>query len=213
MPALLNPARPQALAWPSPVQGALQALLGCLESLALDARERQRISGQGTPPRLERQDLEGFLTDLDSACLEALRQDPDRAGSIARLLSCFPLLRAMGRHCLSLAWKGHRLEFMLPPFLLGPLDALAVESSAMALRAIEAFREGKAGLAQAVVDQDDWVDGVHHQMRARAVQLLMRDPSQALPTQALLDLAKHWEGLADSAVQLSLHQLPRTPRT
>lgn len=188
---------------PAPLRTSLAALLGCLETLAQEARAQQRRALPLATPSLERKDLERLLQDLDAACLEQLEADPEMAEPVARLLASFPLLRDLGQHCLSLIWKAHQLEILLPPFLIGPLEALAVESSAMTLRALEALREGNEALAAAVVDQDDWVDGVHHQMRSRAIQLLLRDPSQALPTQALLDLAKHWEGLADSAVRLA----------
>lgn len=203
MLTLLSPSRQTVADYRAPLREALHALLGSLEALAVEARERHRWGFHHETPQMERGDLDHQLRGLDAACLAQLAADPTTAESVARLLGSFPLLRAMGRHCLSLIWKAHRLELLLPPFLVGPLDALAVESSAMALRAVEALREGNGSLAAAVVDQDDWVDGVHHQMRVRAIQLLMRDPSQAMPTQALLDLAKHWEGLADSAVRLA----------
>lgn len=209
MSPVLSPSRP-ALHWGEPVLQALHPLLACLEDLALEARERQRPGAVTEAPRLQREDLDRLLVEVDAACVAAIARDPGQAEALGPLLRGLPLLRDLGRHCLSLIWKGHRLEFMLPPFLVGPLEALAIESSAMALRVIEAIRRNTPALADAVVDQDDWVDGVHHQMRSRAVQVLLRDPAQALPVQSLLDLAKHWEGLADASVRLARRLPPRS---
>lgn len=185
---------------------SLDQLLSFLQDLATQARNRQQPNLDPNIKPLGRGALVDHLVDLDQRCVAALAQDdlsPEERRWLIDVLSLTPCFREIGQYCLSLAWKAHRLEFLLPTFLLGPLDGLAVECSGMTFRALDAFRLGDAELAQAVVEQDEWVDGIYHRLRSKALQRLFQDPSQAMPTQALVDLAKHWEMLSDAAVELA----------
>lgn len=198
---------------------SLDRLLGFLQALAAQARNRQQPDLDPAFKPLGRGALVDHLIDLDQCCIAALAQDdlsPEERRWVIDVLSLTPCFREIGQYCLSLAWKAHRLEFLLPAFLLGPLDGLAVECSGMTFRALDAFRLGDAELAQAVVEQDEWVDGIYHRLRSKALQRLFQDPSQAMPTQALVDLAKHWEMLSDAAVELAERTLriyPAMPRS
>lgn len=189
---------------------SLDQLLTFLQALASQARNRQQPNLDPADTPLGRGALTDRLVALDQCCLTALAQGdlgPEERRWIADVLSLIPCFREIGQYCLSLAWKAHRLEFLLPAFLLGPLDGLAVECSGMTFRALDAFRLGDAELAQAVVEQDPWVDTIYHRLRSKALQRLFQDPSQAMPTQALVDLAKHWEMLSDAAVELAQRTL------
>jgi len=73
----------------------------------------------------------------------------------------------------------------------------------MVKRAMDAFVNGDAALAQAVIEDDDRVDDLYVQVSKDMLQIMLSDPSAIERASHLIILVKNWERIADQATNIA----------
>ena len=86
-----------------------------------------------------------------------------------------------------------------------PVDIprMAATAAGMVRRALEAFIEGKAELAEAILKMDDIVDGMNDEIYIVLVKKMHEDPSVVEQSLDLLLIARNLERVADHATNIA----------
>lgn len=143
---------------------------------------------------------------LDQACIDLLALRAPFASDlrlIASTLKIVPELERIGDHCTNIARRALILNPM-PPLELGDsLRRLGEETLSMVRRAVDAFVNGDAELAQAVIMADDSVDGLYVGINRELLRLMLADPLTIERASHLIIVIKNWERIADQATNIA----------
>ena len=104
---------------------------------------------------------------LDQVCIDLLALRAPFASDlrlIASTLKLVPELERIGDHCCNIARRAMILNLQPPVFLGDSLKRLGAETNSMVCRAVDAFLNGNAELARAVIRDDDRVDTLYVQI-------------------------------------------------
>jgi phosphate transport system protein len=91
-------------------------------------------------------------------------------------------------------------EPLIKPLL--DIPHMAVKTRAMLHKALEAFAERDAGMAQAIPDEDDEVDSLYNQVYRELVTYILEDPSVIERANYLLWVAHNLERSADRVTNI-----------
>ncbi len=94
-----------------------------------------------------------------------------------------------------------RAEELYRPLVDIPL--LSQRSRSMFRDALQAFVHQDLELVDKVINDDDAVDNLYHQMRTQLTELMQRDPSRSLLAMNVLFAAKYLERVSDHVVNIA----------
>jgi phosphate transport system protein len=143
---------------------------------------------------------------LDQACLELLALRAPCASDlrlIASTLKLVPGLERMADHCCNIARRALILNTQ-PPVLAGDaLMRMGAQTDAMVCRSVDAFLNGDAVLARAVILDDRRVDALYLEIFADLLQGMRADPLCIERSGHLIIVIKNWERIADLATNMA----------
>jgi len=143
---------------------------------------------------------------LDQACIDLLALRAPFASDLrllASTLKIVPELERIGDHCTNIA---RRVKFIssFPHILTAQqIEELGEATHSMVKRAVDAFVNGDAELAKAVIADDDRVDELYVQVSKDMLQIMLNDPSAIERASHLIILVKNWERIADQATNIA----------
>ena len=143
---------------------------------------------------------------LDQACIDLLALRAPFASDlrlIASTLKIVPELERIGDHCTNIARRALILNAM-PPLALGDaLRHIGEETQSMVRRAVDAFVNGDADLARAVIQDDDKVDSLYVGINRELLRVMLADPLTIERASHLIIVIKNWERIADQATNIA----------
>lgn len=155
--------------------------------------------------RLDRRVDEDELK-LDQMCIDLLALRAPFASDlrlIASTLKIVPELERVGDHCCNIARRALTLNSQ-PPVLAGDsLVRLGQATQAMLRRAVDAFVNGDADEARAVIAADDEVDTLYRQIYSDLLRGMLADPLCIERSSHLIIVIKNWERIADQATNIA----------
>ena len=143
---------------------------------------------------------------LDQACIDLLALRAPFASDlrlIASTLKIVPELERIGDHCTNIARRALILNPMPPLDLGDALQRLGEETLSMVRRAVDAFVNGDADMARAVIRDDDSVDGLYVHINRELLRLMLADPLAIERASHLIIVIKNWERIADQATNIA----------
>jgi phosphate transport system protein len=143
---------------------------------------------------------------LDQACIDLLALRAPFASDlrlIASALKIVPELERVGDHCCNIARRALILNLQ-PPALAGDgLERLGEATQSMLHRAVDAFLNGDAGLARAVIRDDEQVNAIYRQIYRDLLRGMLADPLCIERSSHLIIVIKNWERIADQASNIA----------
>lgn len=143
---------------------------------------------------------------LDQACIDLLALRNPIASDlrlIASTLKIVPELERIGDHCCNIA-RRYRILAPQPTVLPGDgLERIGAETRSMVRRAVDAFVNGDATLARAVIDDDDSVDALYQGLYKDLLRVMLSDPLSIERASHLIIVIKNWERIADQATNIA----------
>jgi phosphate transport system protein len=143
---------------------------------------------------------------LDQSCIDLLALRAPFASDlrlIASTLKIVPELERIGDHCSNIARRALFLNPQ-PPVLQGDsLQRLGFETQSMVRQAVDAFVNGDAALARAVIQADDQVDAIYLQIFRELQEGMLADPLTIERATHLIIVIKNWERIADQATNIA----------
>jgi phosphate transport system protein len=143
---------------------------------------------------------------LDQACIDLLALRAPFASDlrlIASTLKIVPELERIGDHCCNIARRALVLNLQ-PPVLKGDyLQRLGSDTHSMVRRAVDAFVNGDAAQARAVIQDDDQVDALYMQIYSELLRGMLADPLCIERSSHLIIVIKNWERIADQASNIA----------
>lgn len=143
---------------------------------------------------------------LDQACIDLLALRAPIATDlriVASALKIVPELERIGDHCCNICRRARLLNAQ-PPILNGDLlERLGAETHGMVKRAVDAFVEGDAAAARAVIADDDRVDALYLQIFGELLRLMLATPLCIERAGHLILVIKNWERIADEATNIA----------
>jgi phosphate transport system protein len=143
---------------------------------------------------------------LDQACIDLLALRAPFASDlrlIASTLKIVPELERIGDHCTNIARRALILNNMPPLDLGDTLRRIGEETLSMVRRAVDAFVNGDAELARAVIDSDDSVDELYVGINRELLRQMLSDPLTIERASHLIIVIKNWERIADQATNIA----------
>ncbi len=143
---------------------------------------------------------------LDQACIDLLALRAPFASDlrlIASTLKIVPELERIGDHCTNIARRSLILN-PLPLLDMGDsLRRLGEETLSMVRRAVDAFVNGDADMARAVIQDDDSVDSLYVAINRDLLRIMLNDPLSIERASHLIIVLKNWERIADQATNIA----------
>jgi phosphate transport system protein len=143
---------------------------------------------------------------LDQSCLELLALRAPCASDlrlIASTLKLVPELERIGDHCCNIARRALILNTQ-PPVLAGDaLKRMGSATDSMVCRSVDAFLNGDAALARAVIGDDIQVDALYQQLFNELLRGMLADPLCIERSTHLIIVIKNWERIADQATNIA----------
>ncbi|HEV2912938.1 MAG TPA: phosphate signaling complex protein PhoU [Pyrinomonadaceae bacterium] len=144
--------------------------------------------------------IDRLEVEIDRLCVDtiALRQPAARdlrfVISVAKIT---PLLERIADHACNIARVAIDLndEPQLKPYV--DLPRMAEHASGMLRAALDAFTEGDAVAARAVIEKDDVIDDLYDHIFHDLINLMVSDPATTTRAARLLFVAKHIERIGD----------------
>jgi len=143
---------------------------------------------------------------MDQACIDLLALRAPFASDlrlIASALKIVPELERVGDHCCNIARRALTLNLQ-PPVLPGDgLERLGEETQSMIQRAVDAFLNGDAAMARAVIKDDEKVNAIYRQIYSDLLRGMLADPLCIERSSHLIIVIKNWERIADQATNIA----------
>jgi phosphate transport system protein len=143
---------------------------------------------------------------LDQACIDLLALRAPFASDlrlIASTLKIVPELERIGDHCCNIARRALILNLQQPVLKGDYLQRLGGDTHSMVRRAVDAFVNGDAALARAVIKDDDQVDALYVQIYSELLRGMLADPLCIERSSHLIIVIKNWERIADQATNIA----------
>jgi len=187
---------------------SLLAMAGQVEEMILLTHNSLMERNDGDARRVNDLDkgVDELELRLDQACIDLLALRAPFASDlrlIASTLKIVPELERIGDHCTNIARRALILNPLLPLELGDSLRRLGEETLSMVRRAVDAFVNGDAELARAVIASDDSVDALYVQINRELLRLMLADPLTIERASHLIIVIKNWERIADQATNIA----------
>jgi phosphate transport system protein len=176
-----------------------------LISLAMRAfAERDRTLARSTMA-LDDQ-VDGLELHIDELCLKVLARRQPVASDLRFVTTTLKLvtdLERIGDLGVNICERVVELEAAPPSSMSEPIQRIAVAAHGMLRDALDAFVEGDARKAQAVVERDRIVDAYYAQLFPELVSYMMAAPENVSWATRLQSIGKCLERIADHATNLA----------
>lgn len=187
---------------------SLLAMAGQVEEMILLTHNSLMERNDGDARRVNDLDkgVDELELRLDQACIDLLALRAPFASDlrlIASTLKIVPELERIGDHCTNIARRALILNPLLPLDLGDSLRRLGEETLSMVRRAVDAFVNGDAELAKAVIASDDSVDALYVGINRELLRLMLADPMTIERASHLIIVIKNWERIADQATNIA----------
>lgn len=187
---------------------SLLAMAGQVEEMILLTHNSLMERNDGDARRVNDLDkgVDELELRLDQACIDLLALRAPFASDlrlIASTLKIVPELERIGDHCTNIARRALILNPLLPLDLGDSLRRIGEETLSMVRRAVDAFVNGDAELAKAVIDSDDSVDALYVGINRELLRLMLADPMTIERASHLIIVIKNWERIADQATNIA----------
>jgi phosphate transport system protein len=143
---------------------------------------------------------------LDQACIDLLALRAPFASDlrlIASTLKIVPELERVGDHCCNIARRALILNLQ-PPVLAGDgVQQLGLATQEMLRRAVDAFVNGDAAMARAVIAGDEEINTLYRQIYSDLLRGMLADPLCIERSSHLIIVIKNWERIADQATNIA----------
>lgn len=187
---------------------SLLAMAGMVEEMVELSRQAFSERSEAKADRIIEIDhkVDELELSLDHACVDLLALRAPFASDLrllASTLKIVPGLERIGDHCTNIA---RRVKFICayPHILTAPqVEKLGEATQSMVKRAMDAFINGDAALAKAVIDDDDSVDELYAQTSKDLIQIMLNDPAAIERASHMIILVKNWERMADQATNIA----------
>jgi len=143
---------------------------------------------------------------LDQVCIDLLALRAPFASDLrllASTLKIVPELERIGDHCCNIARRALILNVQPPVPLGDALTQLGNATHSMVRRAVDAFLNGDAALAQQVIEADDEVDALYVDLFRELLRGMLADPLCIERSTHLIIVIKNWERIADQATNIA----------
>ncbi len=187
---------------------SLLAMAGQVEemiSLTQDALVRRNTEAADRVLALDKE-VDEWELKLDQACIDLLGLRAPFASDLrllASTLKIVPELERIGDHCCNIAWRA-KLLAVQPAVLTGDeLERISVNTATMVRNAVDAFVNGNAVEARAVIAADDAVDSDYVHTYKELLRAMLADPLTIERSSHLLMINKNWERIADQATNIA----------
>ena len=146
--------------------------------------------------------------DIESLCLKLLLQQQPVARDLRQISSALKMITDMeriGDHAADISEIIVTLLRRNEPYIkhLDYIQNMAKETSVMLVGSVDAFVNRNQLQAAAVIEKDDVVDELFHQVQTELVQLIHDDPNCGEQATDLLMIAKYFERIGDHATNIS----------
>jgi phosphate transport system protein len=187
---------------------SLLAMAGQVEEMITLTQEAflERSDAKAERVKALDQDVDALELRLDQACIDLLALRAPFASDlrlIASTLKIVPELERIGDHCCNIARRALILNPQAPVLRSDLLQRLGEETHSMVRRAVDAFVNGDAELAKAVIEDDDRVDALYMEIYMELLKLMMADPIHIERSSHLIIVIKNWERIADQATNIA----------
>jgi len=144
--------------------------------------------------------IDQLEVEIDRLCIDtiALRQPAARdLRFVISVVKITPLLERIADHACNIARAAIDLndEPQLKSFI--ELPRMAQQASNMLRAALDAFTQGNAAAARAVIEKDDEIDDLYDRIFHDLINLMVSDPTTTTRGARLLFVAKHIERIGD----------------
>lgn len=187
---------------------SLLAMAGQVESMIALTQEafQERSNAKAEQVKALDKGVDELELQLDQACIDLLALRAPFASDlrfIASTLKIVTELERIGDHCCNIARRALILNPQ-PPALGGELlQKLGEETLSMVNRAMDAFVNGDAALARAVIQDDDKVNALYLEIFRELLKLMLADPLCIERSTHLIIVIKNWERIADQATNIA----------
>jgi phosphate transport system protein len=200
---------------PRPFDAELRDLKFGLLAMAGQVEEMLQLTQQALSERSSHKAEKVSLLDtrvdeaelkLDQACIDLLALRAPFASDlrlIASSLKLVPELERIGDHCCNIARRALVLNPQVPVLPGDDLQQLGAMTQSMVHRAMDAFINGDAELARAVILDDDQVDTLYLHIYTELLRKMLADPLCIERSSHLIIVIKNWERIADVATNIA----------
>ncbi len=144
--------------------------------------------------------IDNLEVEIDRLCVDtiALRQPAARdlrfVISVAKIT---PILERIADHACNIARAAIDLndEPELKPYI--DLPRMSEQASSMLHAALDAFTNGDAEAARAVIERDDEIDEIYNRLFHDLIEMMVADPTTTTRAARMLFVAKHIERIGD----------------
>jgi phosphate transport system protein len=150
--------------------------------------------------------VDGAELKLDQTCIDLLALRAPFASDlrlIASTLKIVPELERIGDHCCNIARRALILNVQPPVPVGDAVERLSRATHAMVGAAMDAFLNGDAARARAVIKADDEVDALYAQLFSDLLRGMLADPLCIERSTHLIIVIKNWERIADVACNIA----------
>lgn len=146
--------------------------------------------------------------DIESLCMKLLLQQQPVAKDLRLISAALKMITDMeriGDHAADISEIIVTLLRRNEPYIkhLDYIQNMAKETSVMLVGSVDAFVNRNQLQAAAVIEKDDVVDELFHQVQTELVQLIYEDPNCGEQATDLLMIAKYFERIGDHATNIS----------
>lgn len=144
--------------------------------------------------------------DTDELCMQILARRQPLASDLRFITLALKMvtdLERIGDLTVNICERAQQLAGQPHLIPLDPIERIAKLVQAMLRDAIDAFVNGDADKAQAVIDQDDEVDELYHQVFRQLLAIMTQDPTAVHRGIHVQSVAKWLERIADHSTNLA----------
>ena len=154
------------------------------------------------------EEIDQLEKDIERLCLKLLLQQQPVARDLRQISSALKMITDMeriGDHAADISEIIVTLLRRNEPYIkhLDYIQNMAKETSVMLVGSVDAFVNRNQLQAAAVIEKDDVVDELFHQVQTELVQLIHEDPNCGEQATDLLMIAKYFERIGDHATNIS----------
>ncbi|MBA3885710.1 MAG: phosphate signaling complex protein PhoU [Acidobacteria bacterium] len=144
--------------------------------------------------------------EVDDRCFKLLALHQPMAADLRAIVAAVKInadLERVGDLAVNIAEAVVRYLRHAPVKELIDIPRMAVIAQAMLRDALDAFVRHDVALAQAVLDQDDELDGLKTQVFRELLTYMLQDPTKIEPALDLILISRHLERIGDHATNLA----------
>ena len=169
---------------------------------------KEGSAGQARIVVAEDEEIDQMEKEIERLCLKLLLQQQPVAKDLRRISAALKMITDMeriGDHAADISEIIVTLLRRNEPYIkhLDYIQNMAKETSVMLVGSVDAFVNRNQLQAAAVIEKDDVVEELFHQVQTELVQLIHEDPNCGEQATDLLMIAKYFERIGDHATNIS----------